>query len=110
LRGEYSTDPADLKAVISPSLGPCCAEFINHRTELPEAFHCYQRTPNFFNFWEISKKQLSENGVHEKNIAIIGRCTACDEDYFSYRRDRKSGNRETGRNGSLIALPQHTSG
>ncbi len=29
---EYATNPSDLLAPISPSLGPCCAEFVNYRT------------------------------------------------------------------------------
>ena len=31
----YGTNPADLRAFVSPSLGPCCAEFVNHKKELP---------------------------------------------------------------------------
>ncbi|MFO7628638.1 MAG: cytochrome c biogenesis protein ResB [Prochlorococcaceae cyanobacterium] len=39
----YATAPADLLAVISPSLGPCCAEFVNYRRELPPAFEQFWR-------------------------------------------------------------------
>jgi len=32
----YGVNPKNLKAVISPSLGPCCAEFIDFQQELPK--------------------------------------------------------------------------
>lgn len=87
----YGTRPAALHAAISPSLGPCCGEFINYRTELPLAFHAYQTQPNYFDFWAISRDQLRDSGVRLAQIEIAGRCTACNEDYFSYRRDGVTG-------------------
>ena len=42
----YGTGPAALHAAISPSLGPCCGEFVNYQQELPPAFHGYQAQPN----------------------------------------------------------------
>jgi YfiH family protein len=91
--------PDDLLAGISPSLGPCCAEFIHYKTELPKEMHGFQVRPNYFDFWAISKKQLLDAGLHEENIDITGICTRCSDDYFSYRR-----NRETGRFCSVIGL------
>jgi len=95
----YGTRPASLFAAISPSLGPCCGEFINYRKELPEAFHRYQVQANHFDFWAISRDQLRDSGVRSEQIEIAGRCTACDGNYFSYRRDRI-----TGRFASVIGL------
>jgi len=95
----FATDPADLMAAISPSLGPCCAEFVNFHTELPRSFHGYQVRPNYFDFWAISRDQLCGAGVRPANISIAEICTCCNSDYFSYRRDR-----QTGRFGSVIGL------
>ena len=95
----YGTRPAVLHAAISPSLGPCCGEFINYRTELPLAFHAYQTQPNHFDFWAISRDQLRDCGVRSERIEIAGCCTVCDGDYFSYRRDRV-----TGRFASVIGM------
>lgn len=96
----FGTDPTDLMAGISPSLGPCCAEFVNYRTELPESFHGYQVSANHFDFWAISRDQLHEAGVRSENIEIARICTKCSPDYFSFRRERV-----TGRFGSVIMLP-----
>lgn len=96
----FGTDPADLMAGISPSLGPCCAEFVNYRTELPVEFHSYEVSPSHFDFWAISRDQLVAAGVLSENIEIVRICTKCSPDYFSFRRERV-----TGRFGSLIMLP-----
>lgn len=95
----YGTVTADIKAAISPSLGPCCAEFVNYQTELPKAFHSYQVIANHFDFWAISRDQLQQAGVGQKSIAVAGVCTVCNTDFFSYRRDKV-----TGRFASVIGL------
>jgi len=95
----YATDPADLIAAISPSLGPCCAEFMNYIHELPASFHGYQVRPNYFDFWAISHDQLCSAGVRSENISVAQICTRCNQDYFSYRRERV-----TGRFASVIGL------
>lgn len=100
----YLVNPSQLKVAISPSLGPCCAEFVNYRSELPEEFHRFQESPNHFNFWDISVSQLHEAGVKPQHIDVAGICTFCNQDYFSYRRSNKKGKTTTGRNGSVICL------
>jgi YfiH family protein len=95
----FATVPSELLAAISPSLGPCCAEFVNFRTELPTSLHGYQVRSNYFDFWAISRDQLCSAGVQPENITVAEICTYCNQDYFSYRRDK-----ETGRFGSMIGL------
>jgi len=95
----FETEPADLITAISPSLGPCCAEFVNYRSELPTSLHDYQVRPSYFDFWAISHDQLCKAGVKSKNIHTARICTCCNRDYFSYRRDR-----DTGRCASVIGI------
>jgi YfiH family protein len=95
----YGTRPAAVHAAISPSLGPCCGEFVNYRSELPPAFHAYQTQPNHFDFWAISRDQLRDTGVRLEQIEVAGRCTVCNENYFSYRREGV-----TGRFASVIGM------
>lgn len=104
MRQEYLSEPADMQAVISPSLGPCCAEFINYRKELPQELHSFRTKIHHFDFWRISKAQLTGAGVPAGNIDILGICTCCDETYFSHRRCGKRGEPATGRQGSVIFL------
>ena len=103
---EFAVRPSDILAVISPSLGPCCGEFVNYHAELPPNFLSFQTSKNHFDFQAISRMQLIHAGVSEKNIDTVKKCTVCDEDFFSYRRAVRRGNGQTGRNGSIIALPE----
>lgn len=98
---------ANLRAIhasISPSLGPCCAEFVNHKLELPAAFSAFRVRENHFDFWKISAAQLMGCGLQEENISLAGVCTRCDENYFSHRRAVKQGLKTTGRHCSVIVL------
>lgn len=88
----FGSRPRDLVACVGPSLGPCCAEFVNFRSELPEAFWEYEAGEARFDFWAISRAQLAAAGLLPENIHVAGLCTRCDgEDFFSYRRDRNTG-------------------
>ncbi len=87
----FATEPVNITAAVSPSLGPCCAEFINYPNELPVAFHDYQVRPTYFDFWAITRDQLCASGIRPENIQVAGVCTCCSQDFFSYRRDRNTG-------------------
>ncbi len=102
---EFTTDPSDLAATIGPSLGPCCAEFVNYRDELPVYFQEFQVSPNHFDFWEISARQLTDAGVPIEQIQTARVCTSCSSQYFSYRRACRRGDGTTGRHGAMICLP-----
>jgi len=102
----FGTDPIHLRAFVSPSLGPCCAEFVNYRTELPPEFHSFQVKPNHFDFWGITRSQLTSAGLTDKNIRIDGTCTSCSSDYFSYRRACRNGDGKTGRHCAVIYLQE----
>lgn len=100
LHREVGTQAHNLLVCISPSLGPDHAEYKNYKHELPHELWSFQQTPNYFNFWAISQKQLLDCGVNEKNIEISQICTHCSkEDCFSYRREK-----ETGRHATVVAL------
>ncbi len=96
LKRRFGSKPEDLIVGISPSLGPCCAEFINYKTELPEPFWEFQVKPFYFDLWAIARKQWMDAGVLSHHLQIAGICTCCNkEDYFSYRRDKPTGRHAT---------------
>jgi YfiH family protein len=89
---EFGCDPGCLLAGISPSLGPCCAEFVNYKQEIPEGFWSFRVSEDHFDFWAISRDQMIQAGVREKNIEISGSCTRCHPElFFSYRAERITG-------------------
>ncbi len=110
MREKYASIAADMQAVISPSLGPCCAEFVNYRQELPAEFQQFMVRDNYFDFWQISRQQLLGAGMSEQRITTAEICTCCSNDYFSYRRAGRLNNGLTGRNCSVIALTPHKEG
>lgn len=105
----YGVHPANLQAVISPSLGPCCAEFVNYRQELPADFQQFMVRDNYFDFWQITRYQLVRAGMYEQHIITMAVCTCCSNDYFSYRRASRLSNGLTGRQCSVIALDKSAS-
>jgi YfiH family protein len=105
MRKVFRTDPASLQAVVSPSLGACCGEFIHFRDEFPSDFLKFKSGPAHFDLPAISRYQLIDSGVDEKNIDIFNICTVCNTNFFSYRRTMKKGKKQTGRQGSVICLP-----
>ncbi len=97
---DFGCDPGDIRAGIGPSLGPCCGEFVHYRDEIPRALWKYKGENRHFDFWAMSRDQLSEAGVPEQNIHTSRLCTRCRNDlFFSYR-----GERDTGRMAMVIGL------
>lgn len=97
LKSRFGSKPENLIVGISPSLGPCCGEFINYETELPRQFWEYQVKPLYFDLWEIASKQWTDAGVLPHHIQIACMCTRCNgADFFSYRREKaRCGNHAT---------------
>jgi YfiH family protein len=100
MQKHFKSHPADIIAGIGPSLGPCCAEFVNYREEIPEIFWQYKTAADHFDFWSISCDQLADAGVPRENIEVSNVCTCCNTAvFFSYR-----GEGQTGRFASVIGL------
>lgn len=84
--------PSRLMAAISPSLGPCCAEFVEYEKIFPPNFESFMVGQSHFDLWELSRTQLLNAGLKRENITIAGICTKCRKDiFFSYRGDGKTG-------------------
>lgn len=100
MASRFGCDPADIVAGIGPSLGPCCAEFVHYRREIPPAFWAYKSADDHFDFWAVTRDQLMAQGVLESHIHTSGLCTRCDAArFYSYRAQKR-----TGRFAAAIAL------
>jgi YfiH family protein len=92
MKQEFGCRPDEIRAGIGPSLGPCCAEFINYRIEIPKALWGYKDSNDHFDFWSVSFDQLMKAGVAEVNIESSQICTRCHtEEFFSYRSEKTTG-------------------
>ena len=100
MAGTFGCTGSHLLAAIGPSLGPCCAEFVDHRAIFPGPFDRFRIGENHFDLWAISRGQLVEAGLQQENIEIAGICTRCRTDlFYSYR-----GEGRTGRFGTVAML------
>lgn len=100
MKSRYGCRAADVHAGIGPSLGPCCAEFKNYRSEIPRHLWDYRGPDDHFDFWAMSRDQLRQAGVPAGNIVSSRLCTRCRTDlFFSYR-----GEKVTGRFAALIGV------
>jgi copper oxidase (laccase) domain-containing protein len=99
IKKRYGIAPAELYAAVSPGLGACCAEFVNHRVELGHRFLPYQVRPDYFDLEQVTVDQLMAAGVPPERIEKSGLCTRCGPEFFSFRREGR-----TGRFGTVVAL------
>jgi YfiH family protein len=101
---QFGCDPGRMTAAIGPSLGPCCAEFVNFKNEIPRQFWPFRVDAHHFDFWRISRHQLTAAGLMDDNVHGPGICTRCNPHlFFSYRAAH-----ETGRFAALIGLEMET--
>ena len=92
MKKKFGCRPCDIFAGIGPSLGPCCAEFVNYKKEIPKKFWEYRIGSGHFDFWSLSFDQLIGAGLLSKNINISNICTKCHSDmFFSYRKEAITG-------------------
>ena len=100
MKEEYNCDPKNILVGISQSLCPDCSEFSNPKKELPEHMHKYIKDRHV-NLWQCSIDQLTAEGVLNKNIELLKRCTVCEYDkFFSFR----GGKTVTGHMAAVIQL------
>lgn len=86
MSGQFGCDPADIHCGVGPSLGPCCAEFVQYKKEIPAQYWPYRRPGDLFDFWRISVDQLTAKGVARNHIEISTICTLCNQHlFYSYR-------------------------
>lgn len=100
MRQEFGSKPENIFVGISPSLGPCCGQFIHYEREIPQQFWSFQIRPLYFDLWEMARTQLLQAGILPHHLEIAPICTFCNPaDFYSYRRDKP-----TGRNATVVCL------
>ncbi len=108
LRERLGCDPADLRAGIGPSVGPCCYEVGEDVAEAfarvnPAGLASLARTGRraVLDLRALNASQLVTAGLRPDRIEVARICTRCDATrFFSVRRD----GRRTGRFGLLATL------
>jgi len=89
---EFECRPERMMAAIGPSLGACCAEFINYTHEIPRSLWDFRVGRHHFDLWAISRHQLQRAGIARENIHTAGICTRCNPHlFYSYRAAKQTG-------------------
>jgi YfiH family protein len=92
MKSAFGCEESYLMAAIGPSLGPCCAEFVDFEKLFPTDFERFMVRQNYFDLWAVSCSQLLNAGLQGNNIELAGICTRCRTDlFFSYRGEGKTG-------------------
>lgn len=93
MKEEFGVEPVNLKAAFGPVIGSCCYEVGKEfRDYFPE--EVTEKEGHFFlDLPLINKRQLLASGVPGDHIFVSNSCTACDLNYFSYRREGEKAGR-----------------
>lgn len=106
LADAFHSRPGDLWAGIGPGAGPCCYEvddpFIQTISTRPELLPFVEPREGrrFFNLWAAGRDELLRSGLAPDHIEAMGRCTICDDRFFSFRRQAD----RAGRFGLIAAI------
>jgi YfiH family protein len=91
LQDKFTCKAESLHVELGPCIKKCCYEVGVALTKGYEEFTSIKEGRYYLDLVSLNKKQLLSMGVQEENIKISSICTCCDENYFSYRRDKQSG-------------------
>ncbi len=92
---EYGLKPSGLNAVIGPSIGKCCYEvgedvaslFRDGFDDASEYLIKTNGSKYMLDLSGINRRMLEKAGV--ANIEVLGVCTKCNPNFYSYRREGK---------------------
>lgn len=94
MKEEFGSSSGDLLAALGPSVGICCYEIddIAFRPEWKLFSRSKEGSKWMVDLAQINIAQIKEQGVEEEHISSIPLCTRCCEDlFFSYRREGRTG-------------------
>lgn len=111
MEAAFGSRPADLWAVVGPSIGPCCYEVddpvlaafagAGHRAESPWFRRAPQARRWRLDLWAANRDQLLAAGLPPAQVRVSGICTACrPADFFSHRAAAG----QAGRQAAIVVL------
>lgn len=105
MKTNFGSKSKDIFAVFGPSIRKCCYKIDNNILKIftdkfgSGSFFAKKNNDIFLDLVFLNRMQLEKSGISEENIYDCGRCTCCDENFFSYRR-----NKETGRQAGIAII------
>ncbi len=92
----FKSDPADILTAMGPAIHVCCYEVGADladitRKSFGEKYIYDREGSTYLDLQQLNFDQLTDAGVQPEHIEITPLCTACNSDYFSYRREGTTG-------------------
>ncbi len=87
MQDRYGTDPRNLKVAFGPAIRSCCYQVGPQFLQFFPGEVIEKNPGYFFDLPLANKRQLLECEVQEENFFDCGLCTACDPQFFSFRRE-----------------------
>jgi polyphenol oxidase len=98
LREEFNSAPSSMHVYVGVSAGQCCYEVGTEVAERFDGRHSrpFRRGKFLFDNRGVVLQQLLDAGVPSRQIELDPRCTICDPNFHSYRRDGTASGRMFG--------------
>lgn len=95
-KNEYNSEMKEIYVSVGASIKECCyevgQEIYEEVKSLNLEYSISKRQNSYYlNISVILNKQLLESGINSDNIEFSSECTACDEKYYSYRTEGRTG-------------------
>ena len=92
----YGCEAKDIIVGLGASIQKCCYEVGKELADIcdknfGEGYVMIRDNKYFLDLQALNRTQLLDLGVEDKNVEISSTRTACDENYFSYRREGETG-------------------
>src|SRR3972149_7762219 len=93
----FGSKNKDIFVAFGPSIRKCCYKIDNQVLKKFTDkfgygnFFIKKNNDIFLDLININYMQLKKSGISEENISDCGECTYCDQDFFSYRRNKVTG-------------------
>ncbi len=96
MKSTYACDVKDIMIGLGASIQSCCYEVGKDLADIcnknfTEGFIMIKDGKYFLDLQALNLSQMLESGILKENIEISSTCTACDTNYFSYRREGDTG-------------------
>lgn len=96
MQQDYGSKPEDIQVAIGPSIGQCCFEVdypvvdnFKEQIDITNPKLIEARGSKYFpDLKQINRIQALQASIVEEHIQIINLCTYCNQQFFSYRREK----------------------
>jgi len=101
----FGSKSKDIFIAFGPSIRKCCYKIDNNVLKKFTdkfglgSFFAKKNNDIYLDLVDLNRIQLEKSGISEENIYDCGKCTHCNENFFSYRR-----NKETGRQAGIAII------